>query len=407
MGAMKPGGRKAVVVGGSVAGLLAGALLLKKGWDVDVYERSDVELAGRGAGILSHPELENVLVEAGADLSSYGIRIRDRIMFDSTGKVTRRHHFPQTLTSWDRVQTISRRLISDDRYHLAHDFVAFEQHANAVVAHFANGKSVTADLLVGADGFRSAVRGIIAPDIQPIYAGYVIWRSVAEESELDPKVHAEIFDKLAFQLEHGHEVVTFAMAGLKNNMAPGQQRCNFVWYRTVDDATLADMLTDASGTRYAISIPPPLVRQDVIQDMLKDADRFMCPQMRSVLATCKSIFFTPIYDLLSPSLVSGRVVMIGDAASVGRPHVGLGVTKGAADALALAQALAANGNDVVSGLKAYDSVRQPIAERVVKRGRELGAFLNSDPDAPPSYEETEKHFAEFLHNTGNPDFLYQ
>ena len=53
--------RYAVVVGGSIGGLFAAALLRRKGWDVDVYERSDVELNGRGAGIVSHPELLRIL----------------------------------------------------------------------------------------------------------------------------------------------------------------------------------------------------------------------------------------------------------------------------------------------------------------------------------------------------------
>jgi 2-polyprenyl-6-methoxyphenol hydroxylase-like FAD-dependent oxidoreductase len=73
----------------------------------------------------------------------------------------------------------------------------------------------------------------------------------------------------------------------------------------------------------------------------------------------------------------GRVALIGDAAFVGRPHVGLGVTKAVADAKCLADSLSAAGDDVESGLKSFNDVRKPIGDRVVARGRELGALLNS------------------------------
>ena len=49
--------KKAIVVGGSLGGLFAANLLLRAGWDVQVYERVAEELEGRGAGIVTHPEL--------------------------------------------------------------------------------------------------------------------------------------------------------------------------------------------------------------------------------------------------------------------------------------------------------------------------------------------------------------
>ena len=48
---------RAVVIGGSMSGLLSGLLLRRAGWDVDIYERVDSELSGRGAGIVAQQEL--------------------------------------------------------------------------------------------------------------------------------------------------------------------------------------------------------------------------------------------------------------------------------------------------------------------------------------------------------------
>ena len=45
----KAGNRRAVVIGGSMSGLLSGLLLRRSGWSVDVYERVEGELSGRGA----------------------------------------------------------------------------------------------------------------------------------------------------------------------------------------------------------------------------------------------------------------------------------------------------------------------------------------------------------------------
>jgi 2-polyprenyl-6-methoxyphenol hydroxylase-like FAD-dependent oxidoreductase len=47
----KPSKRRAIVIGGSIAGLFIGAFLRRIGWQVDIYERSSIELIGRGVGI--------------------------------------------------------------------------------------------------------------------------------------------------------------------------------------------------------------------------------------------------------------------------------------------------------------------------------------------------------------------
>ena len=49
--------KRAVIIGGSMSGLLSGLMLRRSGWDVDIYERVESELSGRGAGIVAQPEL--------------------------------------------------------------------------------------------------------------------------------------------------------------------------------------------------------------------------------------------------------------------------------------------------------------------------------------------------------------
>jgi len=399
--------KRAIVVGGSISGLFAACLLRQKGWQVDVYERSDVELKGRGAGIVSHPELLDILTESGAGIADLGIHVENRVLFDRTGNVVGRHHFPQIVTSWDRLQNLGRQVQPEGSYHLNHNFVGFDQDADSITAHFDGGRSIKADLLVGADGFRSALRKVVAPEIQPIYAGYVIWRAVIDEADLDPETHAAVFEKFAFFLAPGHEVVGYPIAGPDNDLRPGKRRYNFVWYRTISVPRLEDMLTDSSGRTHAISIPPPLVRGEVVHEMREIAETFMSDPLLKVLRSIKNAFFTPIYDLASPSMIFGRVVLIGDAAFVGRPHVGMGVTKGAADAKGLADALAWSGDDIDAGLSAFNKNRKPIGDRVVARGRELGAFLNEEFEGAQPGGLDEKHQNDLLRNTAADHFLYQ
>lgn len=394
--------RRAIVIGGSISGLFAASLLRKAGWAVDVFERSDVELKGRGAGIVSHKELRDILVETGAGIDDLGVHIDERVLFDSVGKVIGQHKYPQIVTSWDRLQSLVRHIQPEGSYHLNHNFIGFERNADGVTARFDNGRSETADILIGADGFRSAVRNIVFPQVQPIYAGYVIWRAVVDEADLDPETHAAVFEKFAFFLAPGHEIVGYPIAGIDNDLRPGKRRYNFVWYRTIDTERLSDMLTDAAGHTHVLSIPPPLVRPDVVQEMREKAETFMSKPLLRVLHAVKSAFFTPIYDLASPSMISGRVSLIGDAAFVGRPHVGLGVTKGAADAKALADSLPSTSN-IDQGLQTFSAERKRIGDRVVAKGRELGAFLN----LPHTDEGVDEHHQnDLLRNTAADDFLY-
>ena len=65
-----------MVVGGSMSGLLAGLLLQRAGWSVDIFERVESELAGRGAGIVAQPDLIDTLRRIGIGRPISGSRSR-------------------------------------------------------------------------------------------------------------------------------------------------------------------------------------------------------------------------------------------------------------------------------------------------------------------------------------------
>jgi 2-polyprenyl-6-methoxyphenol hydroxylase-like FAD-dependent oxidoreductase len=370
-------GRHAVIVGGSMSGLFTAAFLRRIGWNVYVFERSPVELVGRGAGITTHPELLEALEQSGAGTRDLGIEVPKRITIDRQGRVIGERPLRQILTSWDRLQRLLRETIDPAHYHLAHTFQHVEAERSGVRVHFAEGRVEHADLLVGADGIRSGVRAQVAPDVQPIYSGYYIWRGAPNEADLAPETLESIFPYFVFFLPERQQVIGYPISGFNNDLRPGHRRYNFIWYRVGDAQTLKGMCVDEDGHQHEYSVPPPLIRRDLIAQMRADAERIMPPAFIDCLRNIERPFFTPIYDFSAPRIVFGRVALVGDAASSSRPHMGFGVAKAGGDAQALAQALAAH-NDIDTALAAYNAARQPIGERIMLHGRKLGTHLGVD-----------------------------
>src|SRR5262249_49193675 len=144
-----------------------------------------------------------------------------------------------------------------------------------------------------------------------------------------------------------------------------------------DPATLKDMCVDDSGRQYDFSVPPPLIRKDLIKQMRGEAEAMLPPQLRDCVHHMERPFFAPVYDFCSHRLVFGRVVLVGDAASTPRPHLGFGVAKAGAEAQALAQALGDHG-DIDEALSGYNAARQTLSQRIVEHGRKLGTQLGAD-----------------------------
>ena len=340
-----------------------------------ICERSPQPLSGRGAGIVTHPELWSVLDELGAgSLRSEGVRVEERVTLGRDGQVVGRCGYPQTMTSWERLFAGLQALWGDGDYRLGHDFCGLSQDEAGVTARFADGRTLDGDLLVGADGVRSVVRRAIVGDLQPRYAGYVGWRGMAREADIPEAAHRDLFHVFGFGLPPGEQMIGYPVAGDGCDLRPGHRRYNFVWYRPADDDALQDMLTDATGHAHRVSIPPPLIRPELVAAMRAAAMERLAPQFAAIVAATPGPFLQPIYDLESPRLVLGRVALVGDAGFVVRPHVGAGVTKAAEDAWALVTALEGN---TPSALARYEAERLPAGQRIVRRARHLGAYMQA------------------------------
>ena len=398
--------RHALVIGGSMSGLLAGIMLNRHGWIVDIFERVETELAGRGAGIVAQAELIARLDRLGLDTRELGVAMTTRRILDRSGRTTSTLKCPQVLTAWERVFRVLRDAFPADRYHRGRGLQVFSQNREGVTARFSDGSSVTADMLVGADGLRSTVRQQCAPAVVPRYAGYVAWRALLPESAIPAYIHRELFMDMTFCLPPGEQCLGYPVAGPDNDLRPGQRRYNVVWYRPADEATeLPALLTDTTGLAHSISIPPPLIRAEPIAAMRAAAEQLLAPQFRDIVRLIDELILQPIYDLESTHLAFGRVAIIGDAAFVARPHVAAGVSKAADDAAALAEAL--DADDVVAALRSFENARLPENGKIIERARHLGAYLQATQTAAERARSARHGIPEaVLAETAVLDFLY-
>jgi 2-polyprenyl-6-methoxyphenol hydroxylase-like FAD-dependent oxidoreductase len=378
-------GKRALVIGGSVGGLFAAAMLRHVGWDATVFERNPEELAGRGAGISTHPQLGDVVRRLGVAFDdSMAIHV-DRVIFlDHTGRTYDERETTRTMSSWGRIYRSLRDLMPESAYRLGKSLQRIEQDDNGVTAIFADGSRERGDILVGADGGRSTVREQMLPGLEPSYAGYVAWRAMLQEREFPPALHAAVFERYSYCLPQGELCLAYPVPGLDNETQPGHRAYNIVWYRPTSPDALRDLCTDANGVCHGTSIPLPLIRPEAIAGIRRTARELVAPQIAEILERCAQPFFQAIFDLASPRIAFGRVAVLGDAAFVARPHPGAGTTKAAMDAAALADAVAAEG--AVAGLARYDREQRPFGTGIVALGRREGSYLTAQ--LKPASERT-------------------
>ncbi len=374
--------RKAIIVGGSMGGLFAGNLLHRAGWQADIYERVPGPLSDRGAGIVTHQELLHALQCAGAQVDeTLGVSVASRITVDLHGHTIAYLPYPQVLTAWSRLLQVLEEAFPVQHYHRGKALAHIEQDADGVTAYFDDGSHANGELLIGADGIRSTTRAQYMPNARPLYAGYVAWRGLVEESDLSTHTRGALMERFAFCLPPHEQMLTYPVAGKANALAEGERRINFVWYRPApEDTELRRSQTDAAGVWHAGGIPPGAIRPDILDEVRASATATLAPEFAEIVHKTSQLFFQPIFDLETEQMVSDRVALLGDAAYVARPHSGMGVTKAAYDAIELTRALSTQPS-LQAALGAYQAERSRFGQAIVRQARNMGASLQTSFDS--------------------------
>lgn len=365
---------RVAVAGGSLGGLTAGLLLRDLGHDVTIYERSRVELEQRGAGIGFLPDSARYLVERVGlpidDISTSTDLIR---YFSRAGGITHEMRHRYHFSSWNTVYRQLLTAFGRDRYLLGREVSGRDELDEHVRVHFADGAVTEADLLVCADGVGSTFREQLLPDVRHRYAGYVGWRGMARECDLQPSTAAMLSEAISYYVYANSHILIYPIPGADGSVLPGERLINFVWYRNyLDGDDIRDLLLDTHGVQREISLPPGAVRADHVAELRTTAAARLPAVLAEVVHAAAEPFLQVIYDVDIPRMVFGRTCLIGDAGFIARPHAAAGTAKAAANAWALADALATY-DTVPAALAAWEPGQLALGRQLLERTQRLGA----------------------------------
>src|SRR5215467_5124132 len=132
--------KRALVIGGSLGGLIAAHLLRSVGWDAVVFERNAEDLISRGAGIGTHQHLIDILRRVGIAFDdSMGVRVARVLCLDRAGQIVLEKETVRVMSGWARLYRSLREALPTECYRLGHGLVRVEQDSHGVSALFADG----------------------------------------------------------------------------------------------------------------------------------------------------------------------------------------------------------------------------------------------------------------------------
>jgi 6-hydroxynicotinate 3-monooxygenase len=318
-----------VIVGAGLGGLVAGALLQQRGYNIRLFEQAP-EFARLGAGINLGPNVMKVLRAIGVEdrLLEVGLRPQSWLSREwNTGRVM--HDYPlrdaaeakfgacYMLIHRGDFHEILSEAVTPGTIEFGKRMTSLSQTSSAVRIGFEDGSDVEADLVIGADGINSMAREVLLGREFPKYSGYVAHRSIIPASLLGD-LNPPDLTKWWSDDEHAdtHIVVYFLDRHHKE-----------IYFVT----GVAEPEWDY-GLAY--------VNADLGE--LKDSFIGFHPEVQRLLELCPAATKWPLFERDPLPLWSqGRIVLLGDACHPMKPHMGQGAGMAIEDAAVLVRCLQA------------------------------------------------------------------
>jgi salicylate hydroxylase len=256
----------------------------------------------------------------------------DRLYYTPLGKRAE-DHFGAPYYTAHRADLLDVLLggLGTEGFHLASRIARFDQDDDGVKVTLADGSTATGDILVGADGIHSTVRGQMFGKELPRYTGNVAWRGLVPAEGV---AHLDVAKVAGVWMGPNRSVVqyyiaagkTFNWIGISRSEPPARES----W---LAEGRIEDALAEYAGWHHTI---------------------------RAIIAATPRVLRQALYDREPlPDWRIGRVVLLGDAAHPMMPFYAQGAAQSIEDAYVLAGCLAATPDAPVAALERYVKLRQP------------------------------------------------
>jgi len=346
--------KKILIAGAGIGGLTAASCLMKAGYDVEVYEQAS-ELSEIGAGIQLSANAMHVLNELGlgeaiAKLSvrpgAYIFRLHDTGeiigQFPLAEEHERLNGAPYNQlhrADLGALLAAKAREFDTNVVRLSRRVVGFDETGGGVKLLFEDGSHAVGDLLLGADGVKSAVRAQIAGSDHAVYTGDAAWRLTLPSDRLPEQIMGQV---MSVWMGPGAHVVCYYLRG--------GALLNFVGLVETEEI---------SEESWTAKFPWEKLKADfagwhpIIQTVIDRSDRNACFRW--------SLYYRPPIATWS----TRRATLLGDAVHATLPYLAQGACMAIEDAAVLTRALQST-DAVAEALQLYERNRIERASRIVR-----------------------------------------
>jgi 2-polyprenyl-6-methoxyphenol hydroxylase-like FAD-dependent oxidoreductase len=272
-----------------------------------------------------------------------------------------------------------RSQVPDDLYLAGHAVASVASADGGATIHLEDGTEHDFDLVVAADGYRSQIRRTLFPGSEPAYCGYVCWRGLVDEREMDASALMD-WTFARFGCEGMPGSFLYPVTGADGSAKRGERLINWGCYVKMPSAELDDFFVDRDGKRHDGTIPPGKLRREHEERFKELARESLPPYYAELVASSRDTFAQEVLSAAVPDYHSGRICLVGDAGAVAPPFTGSGIFKAASNTINLGEALA-SFEDVDEAVASWGKAEAATAAEIIDLGDQYErAFMHGCPD---------------------------